>query len=117
MKVHKILKVMILLLFMGHYGNITLCYHTHTVDGKIFTHSHFYGFGKSTSPLQLPHTNNQLQLIQEINQITWDSAISIVAVETPVFTLLNTFRCPDVQQDSLYKVVFASLRAPPSFVV
>ncbi|MCE1155914.1 MAG: hypothetical protein LWW91_07325 [Bacteroidales bacterium] len=107
---------MVLLLFMGHYGNITLFYHTHTIDGITYAHSHFYGFGKSADPVQLPHTNNQLQLIQELNQITWHSAISIATVETPVFHLLNEFRCTELQQDSLQALPFASLRAPPSVV-
>jgi len=117
MKVHKIIKVMVLLLFLGHYGNITLFYHTHTVDGITYTHSHFYGFGKSANPTQLPHTNNQLQLIQELNQITWHSDISITAVESPYYQLLSEFLCPDLQHNSLFAPIFNSLRAPPSIVV
>lgn len=108
---------MVLLLFMGHYGSITLFYHTHTVDGITYTHSHFYGFGNSANPVQLPHTNNQLQLIQELNQITWNAEISIAAVETPVFHLLREFRCPNLQHNSLFAPIFNSLRAPPSIVV
>jgi hypothetical protein len=117
MKVHKILKVMVLLLFMGHYGNITLFYHTHTIDGITYTHSHFYGFGKSANPVQLPHSNNELQLIQELNQITWNADISIAAVETPAFQLLSEISCADLQHHSLFAPVFTSLRAPPSIVV
>jgi len=117
MKVHKIIKVMVLLLFLGHYGNITLFYHTHTVDGITYTHSHFYGFGKSANPVQLPHTSNELQLIQELNQITWNSDISIAAVETPVHPLLSEFQCPDLQHHSLHTAIFTSLRAPPALVV
>lgn len=116
MKVYKIIKVMVLCLFLGHYGNITLFYHTHTVDGITYTHSHFYGFGKTANPAATAHTGNQLQLIQELNQITWNSDIRIATVETPVFECLYEFRSRDLQLISLQPRHFTSLRAPPAFV-
>ncbi len=107
---------MVLCLFLGHYGNITLFYHTHTVDGITYTHSHFYGFGKTANPAATAHTGNQLQLIQELNQITWNSDIRIATVETPVFECLYEFRSRDLQLISLQPRLFTSLRAPPAFV-
>ncbi len=116
MKMHKILKVMVLLLFIGHYSNITLFYHTHTIDGITYCHSHFYGFDTKEQPVPFSHTSSQLQFIQEINQITWNSEISIAAVETPVYPILSIYCFPDVNQVEDRTIVYTSLRAPPSSV-
>jgi len=105
-------------MFIGHYSNITLFYHTHTIDGVTYCHSHFYWFGKSSTPVQLPqHTKEQLKLIQDYNHITWNSDVEIVLVEKPVYTLIEEFLNPSVASTSLAKVLFSPLRAPPSFLV
>lgn len=37
-----ILRLFLVILFLGYYGGSTLFIHTHTVDGVVITHSHPY---------------------------------------------------------------------------
>lgn len=107
---------MVLFLFIGHYSNITLFYHTHTIGGITYSHSHFKGFDSSENDNQQTHSSNELQLIHELNQITWSSEINFAALATPVFHIISEFSCPELQQNSLFAPVYADLRAPPSFI-
>ena len=105
-------------MFVGHYSNITLFYHTHTIDGVTYCHSHIYWLGKSATPIQFPlHTKEQLKLIQDYNHITWNSDTEISQVEKPIFILLEQLLCPTVVSTTLAKVLFSPLRAPPSLLV
>ncbi len=104
------------MLFIGHYSNITLFYHTHTVDGVTYCHSHFYWLSKTSNPVQLPlHTKEQLKLIQDVNNITWNSDIEIPTIEKPFFTFIQEIFTPTATPNSLGAVLFSSLRAPPAF--
>jgi len=74
-KAHSILsalRIVLLTFFLGHYANITLFYHTHEVDGKMYCHSHFSGdAGKSSPKIPLPkhtHSTTAFQLIQLFNE-------------------------------------------------
>lgn len=105
-------------MFIGHYSSITLFYHTHTIDGVSYCHSHFYWFGKSSTPVQLPqHTKEQLKLIQDVNHITLNSDCEIAVIQKPFYSLVEEFITPEEINCSFAAVLFSSLRAPPSFLV
>ena len=105
-------------MFIGHYSNMTLFYHTHIIDNVRYCHSHFYRISKSTNSVQLPvHSKEQLKLIKEFNQFTWNSVCQIPVVEKPVYQLTEVFLCPNLVPDSLAKLLFSPLRAPPSFII
>lgn len=105
-------------MFIGHYSNITLFYHTHTIDGVTYCHSHFYWFGKSSTPVQFPqHTKDQLKLIQDCNHITWNSDAEIPLVEKPLLKLIEVLLTPTAITCSHAEMLFSPLRAPPSFLV
>ena len=70
------LRVLLLTFFLGHYANITLFYHAHEVDGKMYCHSHFFGFwgDNNGAKKQIPlpkhsHSTEELQLIQQYNDV------------------------------------------------
>lgn len=101
-------------MFIGHYCNITLFYHTHIVDGVTYCHSHFYWSSKSTIPVQVPlHTKEQLKLIQDLNQITWNADAEIPTIEKPILSILVIFKTPSVTLNSLAEMPYSALRAPP----
>lgn len=101
-------------MFLGHYSSITMFYHTHVVDGISYTHSHFYWLNKSSNSVALPqHSQGELQLIQDFNQITWNSTTLFPAVEQPVFVLLTRFISAPKTLFPFLRVVHSSLRAPP----
>jgi hypothetical protein len=117
-KPYNFLKVILLVMFIGHYSSITLFYHTHTVDGVTYCHSHLYWLGKTSVPVQLPqHSEEQQKLIQDYNHITWNSDAEIPLVEKPLLKLIEVILTPATISISLAGMLFSPLRAPPSFLV
>jgi hypothetical protein len=103
-------------MFIGHYSSITLFYHTHTVEGVTYCHSHIYLLGKSSVPVQLPqHSKEQQKLIQDYNHITWNSDTEILLVEKPYLKLVEEIQTPVASTISLAGILFSPLRAPPAF--
>lgn len=93
-------------------------YHTHSVDGIVFCHSHFYWYDDSSNSVQLPHhTQDQLKLIHDYNQFTWSSETVIPQVGIPFINLIDVFLCPRLVAIFYVEVLFNSLRAPPSILV
>lgn len=102
-------------MFIGHYGNITLFYHTHVIDGVTYCHSHLYWVGKSSTPVKVPlHTKDQLKLIQDVNQITWNTDTEIPIVGKPILSVLAILETPTVTPNSLAEMPYSAHRAPPS---
>lgn len=113
-----IIKLILLLFFIGHYSNITLFYHTHNIEGVTYCHSHFYWPTKSSIPVQLPlHTKDQLKLIQDFNHITWNSDIDIPKFEKPFYSLIAKLQTKVITLNSMAEVLFSALRAPPTFSI
>jgi len=113
-----IIKLILLLFFIGHYSNITLFYHTHNIEGITYCHSHFYWLTKSSVPVQLPlHTKDQLKLIQDFNHITWNSDIDIPKIEKLFYSLIAKLQTKVITLNSLAEVLFSALRAPPTFSI
>jgi len=104
-------------MFIGHYSNITLFYHTHVIDGTTYCHSHFYWYGKSSIPVQIPpHTKEQLKVIKDFNNTTWNSDVDIPSIEKPIYSLITKFHITDITPNSLAEVLYSALRAPPTFI-
>lgn len=104
-------------MFIGHYSSITMFYHTHTVDGVTYCHSHFYSADSQNDPVKLPHSKQQLKLIQEINHTTWNNTIDFPELETPVYALVSEFLIANTAHTFYVTVPFCQLRAPPSLLV
>ena len=63
----KFLQLILLVLFIGYYGSITLFPHSHIVNGVTIVHSHPYKTDKSSVPSKLPHTGKEIMLIQTLS--------------------------------------------------
>jgi hypothetical protein len=109
-------KCLLLILFLGYYGSITMFYHAHLlVNGVIITHSHpFKSDPNNKGPFQShSHSSSAYNLIDQLNQINWNSPICTPAIpEPPVFysEILHNYTSPFLQ------IIFSSssqLRAPP----
>jgi len=115
---YKLVRLLLLIMFIGHYGSISMFYHTHSVDGVVFCHSHFYWFDDSSTPIQLPqHTQDELKLIHDYNQYTWSAETRIPQIGIPIVKLIDVFLCPQLVANLGADVLYTSLRAPPSILV
>ncbi|MEA4935399.1 MAG: hypothetical protein VB102_02025 [Paludibacter sp.] len=109
-------KLSLLLFFIAHYSNSTMFYHTHEIDGRIYCHSHFFGFNLNDTGIPVSthtHTANQFNLIQLFNQISLTANLDIPELTKPivsyilVLTEYKTYGIRYHEPDQL------SLRAPP----
>lgn len=104
-------------MFIVHYSNITMFYHTHIIDGISYSHSHLYWFDKTSNSVALPeHSNMELKLIHDLNQISWSSDVEIPELPTPVFILLTEFILLPAIKSTAHNVLYYSLRAPPLYL-
>jgi len=116
-KIADILKKWILLiLFIGYYSCISLFYHSHIIDGVIFSHSHPY---RNSTEKKWPypshgHSSTTLILIKCLNEINHDTVFEDIRISAPEFSFIaftEAFSANAVVSD-LY---FVSLsRAPPT---
>lgn len=112
-----ILKLLLLVLFIGHYSNSTLFYHVHQINGKTYSHSHFFGFGKESKGVPVTshnHTSNEFGLIQLLNQINLTDDLDTPQIPLPQvrYVLLPLENSEDA--DLLLAQPFFQLRAPPA---
>ena len=63
-----LLSMLLLVLFLGYYGGITLFPHAHIVNGVTIVHSHPYSSGKGNSSIPFPHTGKELVIIQLLSE-------------------------------------------------
>lgn len=108
-----ILKYLLLLLFAGYWGSITLFPHTHIVDGVSIVHSHAHNpFGKEDSSTHT-HTKTAFILITQISQIAtivFFLVLFSVSAQTLQLTLLPERKKALFYSASLF---FNGLRGPP----
>mgnify|MGYP007016097542 CR=1 FL=1 len=112
----RFLRVALLLFFIGHYSNSTMFYHTHEVDGRMYCHSHFFGFknGKGVPVTSHTHTSNQIHLIDTFNTINLTDELDFSGIPVPAFRLstIKTVELPQTPQ--LTPALHLWLRAPPA---
>lgn len=112
-----ILKVLLLLLFIGHYSNSTLFYHVHQINGKTYSHSHFFGFGKESKGVPVTshnHTSNEFALIQVLNQINITDDLDAPQIPLPQLRYILLPSANSVDTGLLLAHTFFQLRAPPA---
>jgi hypothetical protein len=83
--VGKSLEFLLLLLFLGYYGSITLFPHSHIVNGVTIVHSHPYNPVKGSGSSNPEHTGKELMLIQLLSELF------VTAVTISFATLILSF--------------------------
>jgi len=114
-KAKKLTGSLLLILFLGYFGSITLFSHTHHVEnGRIIVHSHPFKSFPGKEPVRHSHSSESFILIQSIN--AYNATFSFSGFSGSAF--LTSQRCllviPEKQDmpasDSLFS---CSLRGPP----
>lgn len=112
--VNKMMRLLLLMLFLGYYGSITLFTHTHIANGVTIVHSHPFNHGTDKTPIKHEHTANGFLLIQCLSNFL--TTIFVVAYSTLVFSTLLKNRILQKKEDHLSNCILVSsngLRAPP----
>lgn len=74
--VKRICAALLLILFAGYWGSVTLFPHAHRVDGFVIVHSHpFSGAANGSAPLN--HTPQQFQLIAHLSLLVMVAAVAL----------------------------------------
>lgn len=102
---------LLLILFAGYWGSVTLFPHAHHVDGFVIVHSHpFSGAANGSAPLN--HTPQQFQLIAHLSLLVMVAAVALSFAARLlgvryVFRMMRPVGClrPAIRT--------CSLRAPP----
>lgn len=102
---------LLLILFAGYWGSVTLFPHAHRVDGFVIVHSHpFSGAANGSAPLN--HTPQQFQLIAHLSLLVMVAAVALSFAARLlgvryVFRMMRPVGClrPAIRT--------CSLRAPP----
>jgi len=110
-----LLKVILLLIFTGYVGVLSLCTHVHIVDGVAVVHSHPF---KKTGQGQPFHTHSQtaFQLIQAVTSFHVTANVVLHFLCEPFLPELFTLADHLLFCGNLSEVIGISLlRAPPVF--
>ncbi len=107
----RICAALLLILFAGYWGSVTLFPHAHRVDGFVIVHSHpFSGAANGSAPLN--HTPQQFQLIAHLSLLVMVAAVALSFAARLlgvryVFRMMRPVGClrPAIRT--------CSLRAPP----
>ncbi|HDR89380.1 MAG TPA: hypothetical protein ENN63_07110 [Bacteroidetes bacterium] len=90
---------LLLILFLGYYGSITLFIHTHTVNGITVTHSHpsIPFSGKSKADHQ--HTRQEYEVIEQLSFFFSTTAIIFITTSPilhiqQIISLHISSKCP-----------------------
>lgn len=102
--------LLLLVLFVVYWSNITLFYHVHTVDNQVYVHSHFF-FGSASNPTHT-HTAQQFQLIAQLSLLLTTAAVAIFfASLLPKRSFV--FAVPGREVFRVLSIRIPGLRAPP----
>jgi len=117
-RLQQVIKIALLVFFIGHYSNVTMFYHAHNINGKLYFHSHFYLFyelaGHSeSSDDSHSHTENQLNLIDLFNEITWSSDQYLPKVPPHIYLMAEVLGLPKDQPYYSSDLLDYSPRGPP----
>lgn len=80
-RIKKIMGYLLLILFLGYYGSITLFTHTHIVNGVIIVHSHPFSSGNQKNPISHQHTANSFTLIQFLSHFFATALFLLFSIE------------------------------------
>jgi hypothetical protein len=104
---------MLLWLFVGYIGSISLFTHSHTIDGNIIYHSHFYA-GTADNPNH-SHSSQQCKVISALSLYTALAAAAAIVVMTPRHCLKEVLK-DKAESLTNHLSSHKSLRAPPAFI-
>lgn len=83
-----LLRLLVLLLFVSYYGNTTMFYHSHMVEGRLIAHSHwFWGFTNDKPVQSHSHTEQSYVLIHFLNNICIDDFTFQTQITLPLPSL------------------------------
>lgn len=107
----RICAALLLILFAGYWGSVTLFPHAHRVDGFVIVHSHpFSGAANGSAPLN--HTPQQFQLIAHLSLLVLAVGALVAFVRALVGRIFRfRLRRPAVRQGAPMRSF--ALRAPP----
>lgn len=107
----QLIPTLLLVLFLGYYGSVTLFYHIHIVGSQAITHSHPYMGGASGNPHHT-HSSAELSLIAQLSQLglllSIASTVAILSVCKREILVANLLGVVCVRHALGYK-----LRGPP----
>lgn len=104
-----------LVFFIFYYLGTVLFIHTHTIDGKLVTHSHPYQSDAQGNPLHT-HSTAEFTLIRVLSQFLTLSFFIFFGIKKIFVYLKNKFYSNiDAKSLSIYPHLIYSLRAPPLF--
>ena len=102
--------LLLLVLFVVYWSNITLFYHVHTVDDQVYVHSHFFS-GSASHPTHT-HTAQQFQLIAQLSLLLATAAVAVVfASLLPKRSFV--YSVPGQEVFRVLSIRIPGLRAPP----
>jgi len=107
------MKHLLLILFLGYFGSITLFPHTHKEDGATITHSHpYYPFSKENSANH-HHSKAEFVLISQLSHfLTTALFIVLFSISAKIFYVILILK----RENAFYYHPFLcsnGLRAPP----
>ncbi len=108
-----IMKCLLLILFLGYWGSITLFPHAHILDGVTIVHSHPYNPFSKENPSGHHHSKAEFVLISQLSHFL-TTALSIVLYSILVKILSVIFLTK--REKDVYRYIFIcsnGLRAPP----
>lgn len=105
--------LLMLLLWIGYIGGISLFPHNHIVDGHRITHSHFYS-GTTDNPSH-SHTAQQFKVITALSLYVALAATTTTMVVAPHLKVSMVVKCATKSIIQLSQQI-RSLRAPPVFI-
>lgn len=111
--IRKITGYVLLIIFLGFYGSITLFSHTHHIEnGIVIVHSHPYRHSGHGEPLH-SHTSNEIALLQFLAAFTTTQAkqyaVSIISLPDAPAVFKNEISSVNYQS-TRFTVLF---RGPP----
>ncbi len=113
----KILRFLLLLLFLGFYGSATLFPHSHIAGGVTIVHSHPYLPVKGKNPVNHQHTTNEYILIQLLSSFAATVTFITFCVETyKAISKVIVLRRVEQRKTSLIFLRSNGLRAPPVII-
>lgn len=113
-KFRGILTVAFLLLYTFYYVNVTMCQHSHVINGMELVHSHLQFPSKLPAPADGGHTAQQLMLIAAIDSSTITAGIGIVACLASFLHLVCIIRSMIVSFHAVHLRLNSNLRGPPA---
>lgn len=104
---------MLLWLFVGYIGSISLFMHRHIIDGQTIYHSHFFN-GSADNPSH-SHSAQQVKVISALSLYFALAAVATTTLGKQLhnFTVVESYDAPNIIQRTEQAI---SLRAPPVFI-